>query len=71
VAELYGIETMRVNEAVSNNPDKFPNGYVIALDADEWGNLKSKISTSNFGRGGKNKLPNVLPKKVCICWLPY
>jgi hypothetical protein len=63
VAELYNIETKRVNEAVSNNPEKFPNGYVIALNASEWGNLKSKFSTSNSGRGGKNKLPNVFTEK--------
>ena len=25
VAELYGVETKRINEAVKNNPDKFPN----------------------------------------------
>ena len=31
VAELYGIETKRVNEAVKNNPDKFPDGYVMML----------------------------------------
>ena len=28
VAELYGVETKRVNEAVSNNPEKFPEGYI-------------------------------------------
>jgi hypothetical protein len=63
VAELYGIETKRVNEAVSNNPEKFPDGYVVALDAGEWSNLKSKISTSKSGSGGKNKLPNVFTEK--------
>ena len=26
VAELYGVETKRVNEALKNNPEKFPNG---------------------------------------------
>jgi hypothetical protein len=31
VAELYGVETMRINEAVRNNPDKFPAGYVFEL----------------------------------------
>jgi len=31
VAELYGVEIKRVNEAVRNNPDKFPYGYVIEL----------------------------------------
>jgi len=31
VAELYGVETKRVNEAIRNNPDKFPEGYIIVL----------------------------------------
>jgi predicted XRE-type DNA-binding protein len=35
VAELYGVETMRVNEAVKNNPDKFPEGYIIELSKEE------------------------------------
>ena len=35
VAVLYGIETMRVNEAVKNNPDKFPTGYVFELSQEE------------------------------------
>ena len=29
VAELYGVETKRVNEAVANNPEKFPEGYIL------------------------------------------
>ena len=32
VAELYGVDTKRVNEAVKNNPRKFPYGYLIELD---------------------------------------
>jgi len=32
VAELYGVQTKRVNEAVSNNPEKFPEGYVFQID---------------------------------------
>ena len=35
VAELYGVETRRINEALKNNPDKFPNGYVIELTNSE------------------------------------
>ncbi|MDR0843357.1 MAG: ORF6N domain-containing protein [Acidobacteriota bacterium] len=35
VAELYGVETMRVNEAVKNNPEKFPKGYIFELTRDE------------------------------------
>ncbi|MDR1883246.1 MAG: ORF6N domain-containing protein, partial [Prevotella sp.] len=30
-AELYGVATMRINEAVKNNPDKFPEGYILEL----------------------------------------
>jgi len=48
VAELYGVETKRINEAVSNNPDKFPEGYVFKLDDQEFNELRSKISTTKF-----------------------
>jgi len=47
VAELYGVETKRINEAVKNNPDKFPEGYIIELSKDDWDSLKSKISTTD------------------------
>lgn len=29
VAKLYGVETKRINEAVKNNPEKFPKWYII------------------------------------------
>jgi phage regulator Rha-like protein len=35
VAELYGVETREVNQAVKNNPNKFPEGYIIELDKKE------------------------------------
>ena len=31
VAELYGVATKEINQAVSNNPDKFPDGYILEL----------------------------------------
>ena len=31
VADLYGVETKRINEAVKNNPKKFPDGYLLIL----------------------------------------
>ncbi|MBN2896732.1 MAG: ORF6N domain-containing protein [Campylobacterales bacterium] len=46
VAELYGVETKRINEAVKNNPDKFPDGYIIELTKEEREALKSNFSTS-------------------------
>jgi hypothetical protein len=46
VAEIYGVETKHINQAVKNKPDKFPAGYVIELDKTEWDGLKSKFLTS-------------------------
>ena len=51
VARIYGIQTKRINEAVRNNSDKFPNEYLIRMTREEWQQLKTKFSTSK--RGGK------------------
>lgn len=47
VAALYGVETREINQAVRNNPEKFPNGYVFELDRQELAYLRSKILTAN------------------------
>lgn len=57
VAALYGVETKRVNEAVRNNPDKFPPDYLFELDAAELDNLRTKISSTNLSSKSR-----VLPK---------
>lgn len=51
VAALYGVETKRINEAVRNNPAKFPAGYLIELDEGESKVLRSKISTLKGASG--------------------
>jgi len=61
VAELYEVETKRINEAVSNNPRKFPEGYIVEMNKGEWSILKSKFSTSSWG--GKNKLPKAFTEQ--------
>ena len=50
VAVIYGVETKRVNEAIKNNPDKFPQGYMFELDEVEFSDLRSKISTAKFAK---------------------
>ena len=47
VAELYGVESREVNQAVRNNQDKFPADYMFELNKSELRDLKSKILTSN------------------------
>lgn len=56
VAAIYAVETKRVNEAVRNNPAKFPAGYVFELDEAEAKALRSKFSTiETSGRGRHSK----------------
>ena len=45
VAALYGVETREVNQAVRNNPRKFPEGYVIETTKEESAALRSKLLT--------------------------
>ncbi len=54
VAELYGVKTREVNQAVHNNPTKFPEGYVLQLDDAEFADWRSKILTSDLPQGKKD-----------------
>jgi hypothetical protein len=66
VATLYGVETKRINEAVSNNPDKFPDGYILEVDKKELDSLRSKFSTlKSLGRGQHSKYLPIL-KLTCF-----
>ena len=57
VAQLYGVETRDINKAVANNPEKFPEGYIIELNEDE-----KKELVENFHRFNKLKHSTVNPK---------
>ncbi|MEA2073125.1 MAG: ORF6N domain-containing protein [Campylobacterota bacterium] len=57
VGELYGVETKRINEAVTNNPDKFPNDYMFELTKDE----KTKV-VEHFDHLQPIKYSPYLPK---------
>lgn len=46
VAELFDVETRRINEAVKNNPNKFPKHYMFEMTKSELRTLRSKISTT-------------------------
>ena len=71
VAELYGVETREINQAVKNNPEKFPDGYIIELDKkekeevikifDNLGNLLySPASPKAFTEKGLSMLATIL-----------
>lgn len=48
LAELYCVETKRINEAVKNNKDKFMDDFYFELNNLEFEYLRSKISTTSF-----------------------
>jgi len=56
VAEHYGVETKRINEAVRNNPEKFPDGYIMEIVQSEKNEL-----VENFDRFNKLKHSTVFP----------
>ncbi len=56
LAELYGVPTFRLNEAVKRNIDRFPADFMFQLDQSEWRSLTSQIAMSK-GRGGRRTLP--------------
>ena len=65
VAALYEVQTKEVNQAVRNNPEKFPAGFVFQLNSLELEDWKSKILTSNLS---EEKLSSV---KMGVRKLPY
>ena len=49
LAKLYHVETKRINEAVKNNPNKFPERFSWLLSIEETTKIsRSKISTLNI-----------------------
>ena len=55
LAELYQVETRRLNEQVKRNIDRFPEDFMFQLTQEEFENLKSQNATSSWG--GRRKLP--------------
>ncbi|MDO8811394.1 MAG: ORF6N domain-containing protein [Gallionella sp.] len=68
LAELYGVPTKVLNQAIKRNSERFPVDFMFQLTAEEFADLKCQIGTSNLrsqivtsnnpaGRGGRRHLP--------------
>ena len=55
LAEMYGVEVKRLNQAVKRNATRFPDDFMFQINQQEFQNLKSQIVTSSWG--GTRKLP--------------
>lgn len=49
LADLYQVETRRLNEQVKRNIERFPSDFMFQLTEMEWGNLMSQNATSSWG----------------------
>ncbi len=56
LANIYNVETKRINEAVKRNPKKSPDDLMFQLTQEEFENLRSQIATTNF------TMTRILPK---------
>jgi len=59
LAELYGVETRRLNEQVKRNRERFPEEFMFQLTKEEFDILKSQNAISSSRWGGVRKLPYV------------
>jgi hypothetical protein len=57
LAQLYGVPTYRLNEAVKRNKKRFPADFMFQLIKKEIESLTSQFAISKKGRGGRRTLP--------------
>jgi hypothetical protein len=66
LATLYGVPTMRLNEAVKRNRARFPADFALQLTTQEQSILKSQFATSRSGRGGRRKPATVFTEHGAV-----
>ena len=66
LAELYQVETRRLNEQVKRNIERFPIDFMFQLTKKEFSDLKSQFATSNSEKMGLRKLPYAFNEIGCF-----
>ena len=68
LATLYEVETKRINEAVKNNPDKFPEDFYFELTDEEFETLRSKFSTFRNSLNSRKYNVKVFTEQGVYMW---
>jgi hypothetical protein len=63
LAELYGVPTKILVQAVKRNADRFPRDFMFQLGAEEWRILRSQSVTSSLKHGGRRYPPYVFTEQ--------
>lgn len=79
LAELYGVQTKRLNEQVKRNIKRFPESFMFQLTETEWKEIQEKISNdSHTNLRSQNATAKrrthaflFLQNRVLQCFLPY
>ena len=59
LAELYGVETRVLNQAVKRNIERFPEDFMFQLDENEWQSMSSQFVMTSKSKRPKSALPLV------------
>ena len=75
LAELYGVETKRLNEAVKRNIQRFPEDFMFRVSKEELANIRSQFATTYAQRADNELVSNLIShipneKRTTIA-LPY
>ena len=66
VAELFGVETKRLNEQVTRNKEKFGDDFAFKLTKEEADDLRSQNATSSSAWGGTRYIPRAFTEHGVI-----
>ena len=66
LAEVFGVGTKALNQAVRRNPERFPSDFLLRLTSEEADSLRSQIVTSKARRGGRRYLPYVFTEHGAV-----
>jgi hypothetical protein len=70
LAELYGVETKALNQAVKRNLDRFPEDFMFQLTLEEWERMRSQTVTS-YPAGNPMRSQTVTASRRNVTALPY
>lgn len=63
LAELYGVATRVLLQAVKRNRERFPEDFMVALSPQEWRDLRSQIVISRGMHGGRRHTPHAFTEQ--------
>ena len=71
LAELYRVETKRLNEQVKRNLERFPMDFMFRLTVKEWQNMRSQFETASIGKENRSQIATASQAKRNIKVTPY